>query len=150
MNEQRHDHGNPPLRLLVDALQDVSSLRTAHERHLVLELLRHKLGNGFHVRGHRRHVIRIGRQMPQPPGRAVIQHHLLGRAAMPLRNQVVLPGQHVLPHRGDKTFADIGEQTTALDGVGGVRGLEPVQLEAEVRMSSTPSARQKSVTARKL
>ncbi|MEV6603853.1 hypothetical protein [Kutzneria sp. NPDC051319] len=50
MNEQRHDHGNPTLRLLVDALQDVSSLRTAYERHLVLDLLRHKLGNGFHVR----------------------------------------------------------------------------------------------------
>ena len=50
MSEQRHDHSNPTLRLLVDALQDVASLRTARERQLVLDLLRHKLGNGFHVR----------------------------------------------------------------------------------------------------
>lgn len=49
MSERQH-HRDPGLRLLVDALQEIAFLRSAHERQLVLDLLRDKLGNGFHVR----------------------------------------------------------------------------------------------------
>ncbi|MFI9385777.1 hypothetical protein [Kutzneria sp. NPDC052558] len=48
----------------MDALQEVSSLRSVHERRLVLELLRDKLGNGFHVNEYpetRAHLFSIAR-----------------------------------------------------------------------------------------
>jgi len=64
VSEQRDDHRNPTLRLLVDALQEISFLRSAHERRLVLDLLRDKLGNGFHVNEYpetRAHLFSIAR-----------------------------------------------------------------------------------------
>lgn len=64
MSEPRQDHYDPSLRLLVDALQEISFLRSAHERRLVLDLLRDKLGNGFHVSEYqetRAHLFSIAR-----------------------------------------------------------------------------------------
>jgi hypothetical protein len=64
VSEQRQHQHDPTLRPLVDALEGIAFLRSAHERQLVLDLLRDKLGNGFHVmeyRETRRHLFSIAR-----------------------------------------------------------------------------------------